>query len=316
MKSVDVLVDDIGCTGAFMDGFFCGYVSPYTYDRWDQRTVKLDPQTRRITRKYGSVLWLSQPSMVEFTKRMTAKQAVVVANNVMITRTIGKLPLITDQECRSGPDVHLAQTPCALGDPTNLRGEADVYEDVLDKLRWGVLYFYYGEGTLTYPSLPQQQFPLTVESIHAGTVRGKERIVTMKSGVYGWAGSRDLHLAYRYNNIGVNVPAEFVTSVDRSGVRTAVPLGPKESVALVKVPVSLSGVPVNVILSQYDAAGVTLTLSGRGAAELTLRSGKFAIKPGASYTVTGFGRIRADGRGVLHVPLKLKGQQQVNIKAG
>jgi hypothetical protein len=318
MKSVDVLVDDIGGTGAFMDGFFCGYVSPWTYDRWDNRTVQLDPQTRRITRKYGSVLWMSQPSMVEFTKRMTARNAVVVANNVIITRTIGALPLVTDQECRSGPDVHLAQTPCALGDPTNLRGDADVYQDVLDKLRWGVLYFYYGEGTLTYPSLPQQQYPITVESIHAGTVRGKERVVTMHSGAYGWPGNRDLHFGYRYNNIGAPIPAEFITSVDRSGVRTQVQLDRKESAVIKRLPVELQcASPVNLLVSRYDSEALTLQAHGKGRATLIVRDGDFAVAAGQEYMVSVNNierKVKANQAGALRVPLTLNGPTSISIR--
>lgn len=103
IKSVDVMVDDIGCGGAFMDGFFYGYGSPYTYERWDGHTVEMDPETKTIKRKVGSVLLLMQPSMVEFTKKMVAKGGVVIANNVIQTRTISSLPMIVDQECRPGP---------------------------------------------------------------------------------------------------------------------------------------------------------------------------------------------------------------------
>jgi hypothetical protein len=315
MKSVDSMVDDITCNGAFMDGFFCGYVSPWTYDRWDRRTVRINPETKQVEKRYGSVLWLSQPSMVEFTKRMVAKGGVVVANNAIMTRTIGRLPIITDQECRSGPDVHLAPTPCALGDPTNIRGEADVYDDVLDKLRWGVLYFYYNEGTLTYPSLPQQQYPITIESIHAGTVRGRERIVTMNPGVYGWPGGRDLHLAYRYNNVGVPIPADFVTSVDAAGVRTEVALADRESAALVRVPARLEAdQPLNVVLSQYDAEGVALALSGQGRAVLALRNGAFGIIPGATYQLGDGRALQAGASGLLQIPIWLEGQQTLTVK--
>lgn len=315
LRSVDSMVDDIGCNGAFMDGFFCGYVSPWTYDRWDGRTVEIDPETHTIRRKYASVLWLSQPSMVEYTQRMVARGAVVIANNTMMTRTIGSLPIIVDQECRAGPDVHLAQTPCSLGNPTNIRSEADVYEDVLEKLRWGNLYFYYGEGQLTYPSLPQQQYPMTIETIRAGAIRGRERIVTMNSADYAWPGDRDLHLVHRYNCVGVPVPAEFTTTCDQAGVRTRVRLAEKESAAVVRVPVQLErSSPMNLVLSRYDAGEVQLTLNGNGAATLVLRDGAFPIRAGAAYALGDECTVTAGPDAVLRVPLVLTGQQTVTIR--
>jgi len=316
MKSVDVLIDEIGCSGAFMDGFLWGYGGAYTYDRWDGHTVEIDLKTKTIKRKVGSVLLLSQPSMVEFARRMNAKGAVIIANNVVVTRTIGSLPLIVDQEIRSGPDVHLAQTPCALGDPSRIKDEVSLYEDVLDKLKWGNLYFYYGEPTLTYPSLPKQMYPITVEEIRSGIIKGKERIITMQSGVYGWSGSVDLHFCYRYNPVGMEVPAEFLTTVDAAGVRTQVQLEPGESAVVKKVPLILRATqPVNLVFERYDDSAIVLSMNGKGKVELHVKSGDFPIKPGAHYRVSTSAKpIAADRNGILKVPITLKGQTQVSIE--
>jgi hypothetical protein len=317
LKSVDVMIDEIGCNGAFMDGFFYGYGSGLTYDRWDGHTVEIDPQTKTIKRKVGSVLLLSQPSMVEFAKKMLARGAVVIANNVIQTRTISSLPIIVDQECRSGPDVHLAQTPCALGNPPRIRNEVDLYRDVLEKLRWGNLYFYYGEPALTYPSLPQQMFPITVEEIQAGMVKGKERIVTMNSGVYGWAGGRELHYCYRYNSVGISIPADFLTTVDASGVRTEVRLQQDESAVIKRIPVTLrTNSPVNLMCEQFNAEGIVLSLNGRGKVQIVVRTGDFKIEPGKAYRVSGLAHpLVASQSGVLVVPLVLDGSAKVKIAA-
>lgn len=314
MKSVDSMVDDIGCNGAFMDGFFWAYGSPWTYDRWDGHTAEIDPETKTIKRKYSSVLLLSQPSMIEFTKRMHDKGAVVIANNTIMTRAMGKLPMIVDQELRSGPDVHLAQTPCALGNAVTIRDEADVYDDVLDKLKWGNLYFYYGEKALTYPSLPQQQFPITVEKLHEGVITGRERLITMKPGVYGWRDNRDLHQCYRYNSVGVEIPAEFLTTVDKTGVRTNVSLDKRESAVVKRIPVTLETTgPVNVRVERHDAEALELTLNGTGAVTLVLRD----LKPGQPVTVEGVSAKLAAGKdGAVRIPLKLSGQRNVVVRKG
>lgn len=317
LKSVDTLVDEIGCGGVFMDGFLYGYGSRYIYDKWDRRTVELDPATRTVKRRVGNVILLSQPSMVEFSKRLIARKTTVIANGIVMTRTIGQLPLVTDQECLSGPITHLAQTPTALGYSGNIKGESDIYKDVLDKLSWGLLYFYYGEGGVTYPSLPQQQYPITIESIHSGTVVGKQRIVTMKPGVYGWAGSRALPFCYRYNPLGARIAPGFLTTVDAGSVRTDVTLATMESAVLKQIPVTLdTKQAVNVSVEQYDGSGLTLALQGQGPVTLVVRDGDLAVKPGQRFTVSGAKQpVTADRQGVLRVPLTLQGGALVTVRA-
>ena len=319
MRSVDVMVDDIGCNGAFMDGFLWGYASRWTYDRWDGHTVEMDPETKTIKRKVGSVLLLSQPSMVEFARRMHAKGAVVVANNVIMTRSIAALPTIVDQECVSGPNVHLAQTPCALGNPKVLKNETDVYEDVLDKLKWGNLYLYYGEPRkLTYPSLPQQMYPITVEEIHSGTVKGTERLITMRSGVYGWRDSNDLHFAYRYNPVGMRVPATFVTTVDSAGVRTRVDLQQAESAVVKRIPVTLrSARPLNLVCERYDASEVNVLLNGESEVELVIRDGEFPVKAEGRYRTSSSAEpLTVGSGGKLKIPVALRGQMRLRVTCG
>ncbi|MBU0610277.1 MAG: hypothetical protein KKI08_20500, partial [Armatimonadetes bacterium] len=320
LQSADCLVDDIGCSGAFMDGFLGGYGSPWTYDRWDGHTVEMDPQTKTIKRKPASVLLLSQPSMAAFVRRMTARGAVVLANNVVMTRTMGKLPMIVDQEMTSGPDVDLAQTPCALGNYVNIKEEADVYLDALDKLRWGNLYFHYGEGKLTHPTLTAQQFPITVRQVSAGMIRGDERIITMHPGVYGWPGSRDLHRVYRYNEIGWLIAAGLVTTVDQAGVRTQVDLAADESAVVKHIPVQLQCAAAgNVMVTRYDSEAISLQINGRGKATLLVRNGDFAIAAEREYTVsvnTIERQVKADKDGVLRVPLTLTGPVSVTIAGG
>lgn len=68
--------------------------------------------------------------------------AMLVANNVLPTRTIAGQPFIFDREISEGPEVHLLPTPCTLGNPAAIQCEADVHDDVLAKLAWGNLYFY------------------------------------------------------------------------------------------------------------------------------------------------------------------------------
>ncbi len=270
LDSADVMMDELGCRGVFVDGFLWGYGGEYTYNRWDGHSADVDPKTKTIARKKGSTLLLTQDAMIVYCRKIWGKGGVVIANNVIPTRTICSLPLIVEREIKEGPDVHLVPTPIALGNMTASRTEVGVYHDVLSKLRWGNLYFYYGEPkTLTYESVPKQMFPITVQEVHGGTVKGKERLVTMNSGVYGWAGDRSLHVAFRYDSRGHRVRPDFLTTVDASSVRTRVDLGQDEAAVVVRIPVRIeSTAPVNVVVDRYDDQALSMTVNGRGTIEV------------------------------------------------
>ena len=55
---------------------------------------------------------------------------------------------------------------------------------------------------MDHKTLVEHMYPIKIESIHAGTIRGRDRIVTKNSGVYGWPGDRRLHVVYRYDARG------------------------------------------------------------------------------------------------------------------
>jgi hypothetical protein len=319
LQSVDVMLDEIGADGPFLDGFMWGYGGELTYDRWDGHTAQIDPRTKRIVRRMGSVLLLSQDALVAYCRKVRDRGGVVIANNSVITRTIGRENYILhDRECFAGPEVHLAATPLALSLPASIRSEPDIHRDVLDKLRWGNLYVYYEEGQLTHASVPAQMYPITFEEIHAGYVKGRERLVTMHAGAYGWPSDRDLHCAYRYDARGVGIAHEYLTTVDATGVRTQVDLAKEQCAVVKRIPVRIeAAAPVNVHLRRYNSASLALRLHGSGAARLSVRSGEFHVVAGTAYEVT-VGktrqRVSADGQGTLTVPLDLCGQQDVTVQ--
>ena len=318
LKSVDVMMDELGADGAFMDGYFWGYRGRWTYDRWDGHSAEIDSKTKTIKRKMASVLLLSQPSLIEFSRKIRDKGGVVVANNTVLTRTIVREKyLIHDKEVHSGPYLHLAPSCTALANPGKIRNERDIYLDALDKLRWGMLFFYYEEGEVSHRSLPSRMFPMTFEEIRPGLVRGPERIVTSRSGVYGWPGSRDLHAVYFYDDRGGEASHGFVTTAADGEVRTDVKLGENESAVVERVPLSVEAdAPVNLIVRRYDAGAIELALNGRGAVRLAARSGAFAIEPGAGYAVLTDGpkEVRAGDDGVLTVEVALDGPATVRIE--
>ncbi|MCC6489936.1 MAG: LamG domain-containing protein, partial [Candidatus Hydrogenedentes bacterium] len=271
LDSVDVMMDEMGAEGVFSDGFLFGYGAEYTYDRWDGHSADIDPSTHLITRRKASVILITQDAMAAWCRKIWSKGGVVIANGVVPTRSLCALPVITDKEVTEGPDVALLPTPVTLGDPAVCSSEEGVYKDVLNKLRWGNLYFYYNEpARLAYESAPKRMYPITVQEVHAGYVKGKERLVTMHSGIYGWDGNRDLHVAYRYDGRGHPIRAGFVTAVDAESVRTQVSLDESECAVIERIPIQIeSASPVHVIVER-DAGNLHLYLNGRSAIRISM----------------------------------------------
>lgn len=317
LKSVDVMMNELGCKGAFMDGFMIAYGGEYTYDRWDGHTAEIDPKTKTIKRKMGSVLLLSQDVLAEVCQKMRAKGGTVIANGAVVTRTIGREPIPHDLEITEGSGVHLAPAPCCLGNPFAITCESDIHKDVIAKLKAANLYFYYGEKGVTYPGAPSQMYPITIEELHSGYIKGKQRLITIHPGVYGWAGDRNLHFGYLYDDRGHMTTHNFITTVDSSSVRTQVDLQENQIAILKKIPLTLQSTnPVNVLVQQYGAQDIQLFLNGKGKAQLTVGNGDFLIKPGSKYRVTAgaVSEVAADRSGLLAIPLSLTGPTQVKLE--
>jgi hypothetical protein len=311
-------MDEIGADGPFMDGFMWPYGGEYTYDRWDGHTAQIDPKTQTIVRKMGSVLLLSQDALAAFCRKVRGKGGVVIANNSVITRTIGRENyIIHDSECYAGPHTHLASTPMSLSMFEGIRTEPDIYRDVLDKLAWGNLYVYYGECPLTYPSVPAQMYPITWKGIHSGWAQGAERLITMRPGIYGWRGDRQLHFVHLYDCRGVQIPHGFPTTIDSTGVRTRVELGRQQCAVVKKLPITVeSAGPVNVHVGKYESKTIELAANAGRSAKLTIRNGDFPVKAGSEYLVAIAGRqtrVVADSVGSLVVSFEPAGQVDIRV---
>lgn len=320
LKSVDTMMDDVKLGGGFMDGFLAGYGGMWTHDRWDGHNAVMDLTNKTIRRKRASVMLLSQPSMVQYARKIRSKGGAVVALHAVFTRTLCKENYIMfANESASGPDLHLAPIAMCLGGNTGFDSEKHIYLDMLDKLSWGLLYIHYTDGhTLTHRSMASYQHPITCEEIRSGLVRGPERIVTMNPGVYGWADQRDLHLVHKFDARGVPSPNSFTTTVDSASVRTDLDLGKDESAVIEPIPATLDSTsPVNTRVMSYDAKGLKLLLSGAGKATLHLKSGAFAFNADNACDVSINGktrRIGATGDG-LSIPIDLSNRVELIISA-
>ena len=187
-----------GADGVYFDTFSyasCPHYGRYTYDRWDNHTVDIDPETKTIIRKKADLCLLSEDARLSLVNLILSKGGIVYANNVAATEKFQKVKIYRFIEAGDPmrySQVHLS-TPIILGwykgyKPTRRwETEADLFDDIKMKLSKGCLYAYYATPRLHYPmGIMHHMYPITPMELHAGWIKGKERIITLNSGNYGW----------------------------------------------------------------------------------------------------------------------------------
>ncbi len=326
MDSVDVMMDEMGFDGAHLDGFLAGYTGRWSYDtdvRWDGHSAEIDERTKTIRRKVNSVILISLPAMIEYARKIRDKGGVMLGMHTVFMRSIAREKHIIFTDEGTGPQLHLAPSMMPLSFP-QLKNEKELYLDILDKLSWGELTILYSEPTfwdgLTHPTLSSKQFPMTFEEIRSGLVKGKQRIVTMNSGVYGWHGDQLLHLVHKFDGRGAPAPNDFLTTVDPAGVRTELDLQTNESAVIEPLPVRLrTDAPINMRVLHHDGAEMRILLNGHGKVVLEMYVGSawpdWRNPPGYQVTVNGtpVRQLASNKTGLLSVQLSLEGLTEVVI---
>ncbi|NQT16851.1 MAG: LamG domain-containing protein, partial [Planctomycetes bacterium] len=260
LEAIDYMLEDIGATAMYADGFVSGYARGYTYDTWDGHSVEIDPGSYTVRRKMGNVTLMALPVLKAVARKVAAKGGVVITNGQAGPRSLWKEHYFTTCETSGGDQLpisrlHVGPTVTAFGDPQRIKSRRDLYRDVLDKLNWGALYFYYGDRNYAVDErmLVRHMYPFTLQELHAGWMKGKERFITRVAGVYGWPGDRRLHRVYRSDARGALVANTDFSTADAAGVRTQLHLDEMESAVVEKIPVELLTTrPVNFLVTEYD----------------------------------------------------------------
>ncbi len=289
LKSADFMMDRIGVGMVWADGLLSGYAAgmgdfPNGYVRtlapWDGFSVELDPTTKTIRRKWGIAAALGKDVLLEYIRRINAKGGRVWINHMTtVPRTFARQEAYWAAETNDGDarcaSLHLSPAPHGLANPTQISTTQMIYDDIRAKLVWGSFYTYYwytgSASFLTHRMITAEMYPLTIESIHAGRIQGRERIVTMNSGIHGWPQDHHLHDIRLLDARGRLTPHAQLTTADETGTRTDLQLTPGQTAVIVRLPVTIhSDKPVNTCVAHYDAHQMELSLSGEGRVTLHL----------------------------------------------
>lgn len=235
-KNVDTVFDTIGAGMLYWDEHAYSR-SEYTYSQWDGCSGDIDPKTFKLRKLKGSVSLLS----AGWRKRIAQKamgRGWLLANHAPVTRTMAELhyPAFTETGSIANCAKMLLYSPVALGDHLTERTQRDAYRVMLKALDYGCVYVWYSTHVpVMHPTLTEHMYPITPIEIHEGYIIGEERIITNRSGLFGW-GDDSRFEAYVYDRDGVATD-EVVVEERKVGDKTyaEVRLPEGYSAALVRV---------------------------------------------------------------------------------
>ena len=192
-----------------------------TTAQWDSHTCRLDADGN-VLAKLGLANLLSDPL-----KARLAADTFVLGNSPPTTRRMQERPDLRMVEAQHndawGAFAHLTT-------PLGYLGSWLDWPRVRAKIDEGVLV---AGGSLDRPvPFIARLFPFTPEHLRPGVLRGRERIVTTRSGVYGWPDAGRAPRVYRYDAQGGEHPADW--SIERRDGRLSVrvELGPDEAAVI------------------------------------------------------------------------------------
>ncbi|MFM7398908.1 MAG: LamG-like jellyroll fold domain-containing protein [Verrucomicrobiota bacterium] len=326
LKSVEFMMDDIGVGMVWADGLLSGYAAGMgdfptgfvrTLEPWDGFSVELDPATKTIRRKWGIGAALGKDVILEYIRRINAKGGRVWINHMTsVPRSFARQEAYWAAETNDGDarcaSLHLSPAPHGLANPTQIATTQMVYDDIRAKLSWGSFFAYYwytgNASFLTHPMITTEMYPLTIESIHAGRIQGRERIVTLNSGIHGWSQDNHLHDIRLFDARGRMTPHAQLTTADHSGTRTDLQLTPGQTAVIVRLPVAVrSDHPVNTCVTYSGNNVLELSLSGQASVTLQWedKMAKKLLVSGAEATVNEkSGTIQLKLDGLTHIRIE------------
>ncbi|MCC7300891.1 MAG: hypothetical protein IT583_07410 [Verrucomicrobia bacterium] len=218
-KGIDIRLDDLGVTAFYWDEYNQSR-GAYTYatNMWDGCSADIDPGTYKISRLKGAVHLLSLPWLKYQIERIT-KRVPAYFNGAPFSRTLANLKIECFTETGSINNCHrmVLYTPVALGDHITEKSEEDAYKVMVNALNWGCLYAWYATSVIpTHKTLTEYMFPATPIELHEGYIICKERILTNRSGLFGWGDASDFE-AHVYDRDGRETDEIKVAKIKREG---------------------------------------------------------------------------------------------------
>lgn len=227
---LELIVKDLKADGVFWDEFVRSNV-PYDYNprRWDNFSADVNRFTGKIIRLKSSVTLLSLQWRLKMVRWLRKNGKELIINGAPMTPTLRKEKIQTMFETGQISNVlrgHLA-TPVALGDHLTERKFTDSWKVMLRALDFGGLYCIYQTVRVypSYPAMTKWMYPFTPVELHKAYLIGKERIITKKSGLFGWGDKSEFDV-FVFDTMGKltdKYPAEKVVIDNKNYAEIRIP---------------------------------------------------------------------------------------------
>lgn len=188
-KYIDMALNTVKASGIYWDEMSFS-TNEFTYQGpWDKHTVIIDPVTHAVIGMRSSTALLMQPFKLQLLHRLRDQHKMIIANTPAPTRTMQKQNIVRFVETPSYSnviDAHLS-CPIGLGNHHREESQADAARSMRKILDQGGVYYTHLYQRKPAPwNFTDIMYPITPVELHAGVVLGSERILTSKSGIFGW----------------------------------------------------------------------------------------------------------------------------------
>jgi hypothetical protein len=192
----------------------------YSDKYWDNLSAVIHPKTHKIVRKISSIPLLTEDWRVPTAEKLLKRGGMLIGNGAPFTKRMRNIHSIRFIETGSITNLILGQlyTPLALGDHLTVRTPLDAYKDMCKALDYGCVYYYYYQTYGTYPTLTEYMFPITPVELGTGYIIGQERILTNRSGLFGWGDKSEFEV-HIFDRTGKEDKKYPVPVVERNGKR-------------------------------------------------------------------------------------------------
>jgi len=204
-KTFDLCLDELGFDGIYWDEMAYS-ADDVAYGIQDGHSALPDLKTMTVKQQVALTPLYCQDYQMQQARRVLDAGKLLIGNGQPRTETMMKLHFPRFVEAWHPGNLRRAHLYCplGLGSPDRINNEDDIAANIRDNLEAGGLWYYYcswGRTRLTHPTITAHMYPFTPIELHAGTLIGQERILTSRSGLFGW-GDASQHRAFVYDEKG------------------------------------------------------------------------------------------------------------------
>jgi hypothetical protein len=231
----DFYMQDMKLDGLYWDELeVTGFGSPLlTYNKPDGHSCLMDMKTFTIRQDVGLTTLLGKNHRLAVIDRVRAQGGMILANGPICTRAI------LDAHLQNMTEIQHNNYWAFEGNLQTPLGYMSRRKDFANLVRALNLAMLPAGCSYEYPyNISRYLFPFTPLEIHSGYLLGKERIVTTRSGEFGWPDSCCLAKIHHFDSEGNQTEIEYPIQIANES-RVHINLIPGDVVVLERLPIEI-----------------------------------------------------------------------------